>query len=218
MRFGVACARVALALLAVAANAQSPQVTLAGSLGQTKALLLIDGHPQTLAVGTTARGVTLRSVSEGQAEVLVAGQVLLLRPGVAPSRVGGNGVVAGTGTEIVIAAGPGGHFSATGAINGKPVQFMVDTGATTVALSQAEASRIGLDWRRGRPGLSLTAGGPVPIYAINLTSVRVGDVELSNVAAVVLPAEMPMVLLGNSFLNRFAMRRDNDVMRLDKKP
>ena len=218
MRFGVACARVALALLAVAANAQSPQVTLAGSLGQTKALLLIDGHPQTLAVGTTARGVTLRSLSDGQAEVLVAGQVLLLRPGVAPSRVGGNGVVAGTGTEIVMAAGPGGHFSATGAINGKPVQFMVDTGATTVALSQAEANRIGLDWRRGRPGLSMTAGGPVPIYAINLTSVRVGDVELSNVAAVVLPAEMPVVLLGNSFLNRFAMRRDNDVMRLDKKP
>ena len=218
MRLIVACARVALALLTVAANAQSPQVTLAGSLGQTKALLLIDGHPQTLAVGASARGVTLRSVSEGQAEVLVAGQLLLLRPGVAPSRVGGNGVVAGTGTEIVMAAGPGGHFSATGAINGKPVQFMVDTGATTVALSQAEASRIGLDWRRGRPGLSLTAGGPVPIYAINLTSVRVGDVELSNVAAVVLPAEMPVVLLGNSFLNRFARRRDNDVMRLDKKP
>ena len=218
MRFVVACARVALTLLAAAANAQSPQVTLAGSLGQTKALLLIDGHPQTLAVGASARGVTLRSVSDGQAEVLVAGQVLLLRPGVAPSRVGGNGVVAGTGTEIVIAAGPGGHFSATGAINGKPVQFMVDTGATTVALSQAEANRIGLDWRRGRPGLSQTAGGPVPIYAINLTSVRVGDVELSNVAAVVLPAEMPVVLLGNSFLDRFAMRRDNDVMRLDKKP
>ena len=116
MRFGVACARVALALLAVAANAQSPQVTLAGSLGQTKALLLIDGHPQTLAVGASARGVTLRSVSEGQAEVLVAGQLLLLRPGVAPSRVGGNGVVAGTGTKLVIAAGPGGHFSAAGAI------------------------------------------------------------------------------------------------------
>ena len=218
MRLIVACARVALALLTVAANAQSPQVTLAGSLGQTKALLLIDGHPQTLAIGASARGVTLRSVSDGQAEVLVAGQVLLLRPGVAPSRVGGNGVVAGTGTEIVIAAGPGGHFSATGAINGKPVQFMVDTGATTVALSQAEANRIGLDRRRGRPGLSQTAGGPVPIYAINLTSVRVGDVELSNVAAVVLPAEMPVVLLGNSFLNRFAMRRDNDVMRLEKKP
>ncbi len=217
MRPGLAWACISLALLAASAHGQTPQVTLAGSLGQSKALLLIDGHPQTLAVGASARGVTLRSLGDGQAEVWVAGQVLLLRPGVAPSRVGGNGVVAGTGTEIVIAAGPGGHFSATGAINGKPVQFMVDTGATTVALSQAEANRIGLDWRRGRPGLSQTAGGPVPIYAINLTSVRVGDVELSNVAAVVLPAEMPVVLLGNSFLDRFAMRRDNDVMRLDKK-
>ncbi len=205
-------------MVCAACASPAQQVTLAGSLGQSKALLLIDGQVQTLEVGASARGVTLRSLVDGQAEVLVGDQVLLLRPGVAPSRVGGSGVVASAGTEIVLYAGPGGHFGANGAINGKPVQFMVDTGATTVALSQAEANRIGLDWRRGRPGVSQTAGGPVPIYAINLTSVRVGAVEVSNVAAVVLPAEMPVVLLGNSFLDRFAMRRDNDVMRLDKKP
>ncbi|OGA97965.1 MAG: hypothetical protein A3E25_22020 [Burkholderiales bacterium RIFCSPHIGHO2_12_FULL_69_20] len=114
--------------------------------------------------------------------------------------------------------GPGGHFNAQGTINGKPVSFMVDTGATSVAMSQSEANRIGLDWKRGRPGLTSTANGPVPIYAINLTSVRVGTVEIANVAAVVVPSDMPMILLGNSFLNRFSMRRDNDVMRLEKKP
>jgi aspartyl protease family protein len=48
--------------------------------------------------------------------------------------------------------------------------------------------------------------------------VRLGGVEVANVAAIVLPAEMPMVLLGNSFLGRFSMRQDGDVMRLDKKP
>ena len=58
----------------------------------------------------------------------------------------------------------------------------------------------------------------MPVYAVNLTSVRVGSVAIANVAAVVVPSDMPQVLLGNSFLNRFSMRRDSDVMRLDKKP
>jgi aspartyl protease family protein len=58
----------------------------------------------------------------------------------------------------------------------------------------------------------------VPIYAVNLTSVRLGGVEVANVAAVILPSEMPTVLLGNSFLGRFSMRQDGDVMRLVKRP
>ena len=146
----------------------------------------------------------------------MAGRILPLRLGAAPSRVGGAGPVGDT--TIVLPMGSGGHFNAAGAINGKPVNFMVDTGATTIALSQAEANRIGLDWKRGRPGMSSTANGPVPVYAVNLTSVRVGTVEIANVAAVVLPSDMPLVLLGNSFLNRFSMRRDSDVMRLERKP
>ena len=206
---------VAVVLAAPASRAQS--VTLAGSMGVNKALLMIDGQPQMLVVGGSARGVTLRRLGDGEAEVEVAGRLLPLRLGAAPSRVGGASSPAGD-TAIVLAMGPGGHFNAAGSINGKPVNFMVDTGATTIALSQGEANRIGLDWKRGRPGLSSTANGPVPVYAVNLSSVRVGSVEIANVAAVVLPSDMPQVLLGNSFLNRFSMRRDSDVMRLEKKP
>jgi aspartyl protease family protein len=69
----------------------------------------------------------------------------------------------------------------------------------------------------GRRGLTQTAGGVVPVHAVNLNSVRVGDVEVYNVDAVVVPSEMPIVLLGNSFLSRFSMRRDGDVMRLEKR-
>ena len=206
---------LAMVLAAPASRAQS--VTLAGSMGVNKALLMIDGQPQMLVVGGSARGVTLRRLGDGEAEVEVAGRLLPLRLGAAPSRVGGASSPAGD-TAIVLAMGPGGHFNAAGSINGKPVNFMVDTGATTIALSQGEANRIGLDWKRGRPGLSSTANGPVPVYAVNLSSVRVGTVEIANVAAVVVPSDMPQVLLGNSFLNRFSMRRDSDVMRLEKKP
>ena len=169
------------------------------------------------SLGGSARGVTLRRLGDGEAEVEVAGRRLLLRLGAVPSRVGAAARADGD-TEIVLAMGPGGHFNAAGTINGKPVTFMVDTGATTIALSQGEANRIGLDWKRGRPGTSNTANGPVPVYAVNLSSVRVGTVEIANVAAVVVPSDMPQVLLGNSFLNRFSMRRDSDVMRLEKTP
>ena len=207
-------------LLAVHAGPTSAQsVSLAGSMGSDKALLMIDGQPRTLTVGASSQGVLLRRLGDGQAEVEVAGRKRTLTLGAAPARVDGAGGIAVVGdTDIVLPMGQGGHFSGSGAINGRAVQFLVDTGATTVALSQSEANRIGLDWKRGKPGLSNTANGLVPVYAVNLTSVRLGGVEVANVAAVVLPSEMPTVLLGNSFLGRFSMRQDGDVMRLVKKP
>jgi aspartyl protease family protein len=104
---------------------------------------------------------------------------------------------------------------ASGAINGRNVRFMVDTGATTVALGAAEADRIGLDYRNGQRARMQTAGGTVTGHVLTLSAVTVGDVTIANVQAVVMPAPMPFVLLGNSFLSRFQMRRDNDVMRLD---
>jgi aspartyl protease family protein len=57
----------------------------------------------------------------------------------------------------------------------------------------------------------------VPVYAVTLSSVRVGDVEVANVEALVLPAAMPHILLGNSFLTRFSMKRENEVMRLERR-
>jgi aspartyl protease family protein len=95
---------------------------------------------------------------------------------------------------------------------------MVDTGATAIALGQPDADRLGLDWKAGQRALTQTANGAVPVHTITLTSVRVGEVTVSNVAAVVVPQPMPYVLLGNSFLTRFQMRRDNDVMRLELRP
>jgi aspartyl protease family protein len=96
---------------------------------------------------------------------------------------------------------------------------MVDTGATAVAMSQSDADRLGIDYRSStRRGMAETANGRVPAYGVTLNSVRVGDVEIANVDAVVLPSTMPHILLGNSFLMRFQMKRENDVLRLEKRP
>jgi aspartyl protease family protein len=204
-----------LACLPFAAAAQS--VSLSGSLGASKALLLIDGQPHTVSVGSTVKGVTLARLGDGEAEVVVNGRSSLLRLGAAPAAVVGAGAAVGSGSQIVLPVGQGGHFTANGSINGKPVRFMVDTGATVVAMSVSEANRLGLDWKRGERGVSSTAGGLVPVYGVTLKSVRIGDVEVFNVEAVVIEAEMPFTLLGNSFLGRFSMRRDGDTMRLEKR-
>ncbi|MEF7613684.1 retropepsin-like aspartic protease [Aquincola sp. MAHUQ-54] len=219
MRSALRAARGLLPVLAAAASlhAGAQSVTFNGSMGERAALLVIDGQPRTLAVGASHGAVKLLAVGPEGARVEIAGSQLLLRIGAAPVSLAGKSA-ADTAGDVVLTAGTGGHFMSGGQINGKTVQFMVDTGATMVSLSQAEADRIGLDYRRGQRGMTQTANGPVPVNLVTLTSVRVGGVEVYQVPAVVLPAQMPYVLLGNSFLSRFQMKQLNDTLRLEKKP
>jgi aspartyl protease family protein len=202
-----------IALLAGTAAAQT--VTLNGHLGNQKALLVIDGEPHAVAVGASARGVRLLSLGTAQAEVEVAGTRRTLALGAGPVRSAGS--PARGGGEIVLTAGRNGHFRTLGQINGKSVEFFVDTGASVVSLGQAEADRLGIDYKSGKPGMARTANGDVPIRLITLNSVRIGDVEVANVEAAVHPNSFGIVLLGNSFLTRFQMRRENDVMRLERR-
>lgn len=196
------------------ATQQPPvQVQLNGTLGARAALLIIDGEPRTVEVGASAKGVKLVSLEDGRAVVEYGGKRLGLALGAAPGRI----VTPGPAVprQVVMTVGPGGHYTTTGQINGLPTSFLVDTGATTLAISQGEAERLGLRYLYGKRVVTHTANGIVPAYEIQLTSVRVGNAEVRDVDAIVIPAAMPYVLLGNSFLNRFQMRRENDVMTLE---
>lgn len=206
---------LALGLTLLASLAQAQSVALAGRMGD-RALLIVNGQPHTLAVGASAGGVKLLRWAGEQAEVDTASGRLLLRVGGTPAQIGAAAPVTAS-REIVMSVGPGGHFTPQGAINGRPVRFMVDTGATLVALGRAEAERLGLDLANAQQGLTQTANGPVRVHVVVLDRVRVGEVEITNVGAVVTPQAMPYVLLGNSFLGRFQMQRVNDVMRLQLK-
>ena len=208
---------LAAAMLSLAGVAQAQTVTLNGSMGTRQALLVIDGVPRVVEIGATAHGVRLLSLSPTQAEIDVGGQRRLLQAGASPVRVGATESLATASNEIVLTAGTGGHFTTDGQINGKAVSFMVDTGATSIAMGQAEADRIGLNYKNSPRGFTETANGRVPISVVTLSSVRVGDIEIANVQAVVMPTTMTHILLGNSFLTRFQMKRDNDVMRLVKR-
>jgi len=204
----------ALALAAAGAAAQAQTVSMSGSLGD-KALLVIDGMPRTVATGSTVQGVKLIRVSNNEALVEVAGQRRTLALG-GQVNVGGTDSPGG-GTIIVLSADSGGHFWTNGTINGKSVRFVVDTGATNVSMSQSQAERLGIDYRSGQRGVSNTANGQVQTYRVPLTSVRVGEVETYNVAATIVPMPMDYVLLGNSFLTRFQMKRENDTLTLVKR-
>jgi aspartyl protease family protein len=117
----------------------------------------------------------------------------------------------------VLTAGSGGHFIASGAINGRAVQFMVDTGAPSVAMGVSEAERLGIDYKKGQLTRGNTANGTVTAYLVRLNSVRVGEVEVFDVEAAVLPVNAGPILLGNSFLSRFQMTRMNDQLVLERR-
>jgi aspartyl protease family protein len=200
-------------LLALAAlPAQAADVSLAGVFGG-KAVLVVDGGaPRTLGIGARSpEGIKLLSVERDSAWVEVEGRRVHLRIGenVASSRSRDAGVPA-----IHLNADAQGHFLSDGAINGVPVRFLVDTGATVIALGRSDAQRANI--RTGSaPAMAVqTANGVVRAWRVSLASVKLGGLTLNNVEAAVMETDMPHVLLGMSFLNRMDMQRSGQIMTL----
>lgn len=208
---------VAAAVLGSACySCHAQSVAMTGGMG-SKALLVVDGGaPKALAAGDTHQGVKVVSVAPDQAVVEVKGKRQTVQLGGAPVSIGG-GLGGAQGTAIILTAGSGGHFVTAGAVNGRAVQFLVDTGATSVAMGADEARRLGVKFEQGQKMYMSTANGTVPSYRVSLTSLRIQDVEVFNVEATVSPMGMPYILLGNSFLTRFQMKRENDTLTLTKR-
>ncbi|MBL8353666.1 MAG: TIGR02281 family clan AA aspartic protease [Delftia acidovorans] len=200
------------------ATAQS--VALSGVLG-SKALLVIDGGtPRALAAGDRLQDVRVLQVSGDTAEVEIKGRRQTLRLGEAPISLGGRGAAAGDpalGRRVVLKADNRGHFIERGQINGKTMVYMVDTGASSVAIGRSDAERMGLPFLKGQPVMMRTANGDAQGWRLRLDSVRVGDVEVFGVDAVVAPLAMPYVLLGNSFLAHVQMTRQGSEMVLERR-
>jgi aspartyl protease family protein len=204
-----------LALNLAGANAQS--VALSGVAGN-KALVTIDGFaPRFLSPGQSHQGVMLLGTQGESATVEVNGQKQTLQVGEAPVSVGRGAAPTAGATRIVLTADARGHFLPSGQINGRAVQFMVDTGALQVVMSESDARRINLLFEQGQPVRVSTANGTAMGYRVVLSSVRLGDAQVYGVAAIVLPQSMPYILLGNSFLTRFQMQRTNDQLTLEKR-
>jgi len=112
-----------------------------------------------------------------------------------------------------------GMYQVSGFINRQPVDFLVDTGASSIAMNANLARKLGINFRyEGEEGYSSTASGYAKIYKLKLDSVQIGDIVVNNVEAAVLDGDFPTTaLLGMSFLNRVNMKRDGQLLMLEKK-
>ena len=199
--FGVSCVHAA-------------DVGLAGVF-PGKALLTINGgSPRIVAVGAkTDEGVKVISIEGETATLEVDGKKRVLRVGQnVASQPSGSGPASAT-----LTADLAGHFITTGSVNGTSVRFIVDTGASMISLGASDARRVGIDASKGQVGMANTANGQAMVSRVKLDTVRVGDIVLNNVDALVHQQDMPVVLLGMSFLNRMEMQRNGDTMTLKKR-
>jgi len=194
-------------------SALAASVSVMG-LFKDKAIVSIDGgKPRTLSVGQVVQGVKLVSADSGSASFEVDGKPRTLSMG--QSFAGGPAT--GERQSISLTADARGHFAAAGSLNGYPVSFLVDTGATSIAINAAEAKRIGLDYRSGQAVGVSTAGGVVPAWRVKFNTVKVGSITLNQVDGMVVETGLNVPLLGMSFLNRMEMRRDGQTMTLTQR-
>ncbi|MDB5764948.1 MAG: hypothetical protein JWQ21_3943 [Herminiimonas sp.] len=179
-----------------------------------KAVLVIDGSaPKTYSVGNSiSDGVRLISANQSGATVEANGKRRTIAIGEHINRTAPTGPA-----SVTLQADGRGHFITQGQINGGIVTMLVDTGATAVALSAADAIRLGIDYKKGQIGYSNTANGVISIYRVKLDTVKIGDIVLNGVDASIHESGLSLALLGMSFLNRTEMRREGEQMTLIKR-
>lgn len=199
-----------LAASALALPSLATDVALVGRIGNSVILSLGGGALRTVKIGTKTReGVELLSLSGETAVVSVDGQRLTLRLGAQPIQVNGR-----QKPEVMLYENGQGHFTGIALINGTRIPFIVDTGATLLSLGKSHAARIGIDYRRAVEVETQTASGIVKAQRLVLTSVKIGDIRMQDVDALIFNRDLPAALLGMSVLNRLEMVRKNNIMTL----
>lgn len=185
-------------------------------LMKDSAVVEINGKQRVLKVGVTSpEGITLVSADSRQAVLDIDGQQHVM--GISKHHKGIN-IVESEDMEFRIPRGNNGHFFTSGQINNRSANFVVDTGASAIAMSEVDAQRLGIQYLNGERITVSTAASSASGYRINLSSVTVGPITIYNVEAIVLPGSYPqVVLLGNSFLNRVDLQVDSGVLVLQAK-
>ncbi len=181
-----------------------------------RAVVVIDGRQQILRVGeTTPEGVRLIAADSESAVFEIDGEEVSAR---LDGRVTARKRTA-KAKEFQISRNTSGMFTTVGSINGLTVSFLVDTGATRVSMNAAQANRLGIDFRVvGTPMMVTTASRMERAWGVTLDTVKVGELNLRNVGAVVLEGAQPaQTLLGMSYLGRLEMTNTGRLMTLRKK-
>lgn len=204
-----------LLLVAASAGADELDIDVVG-LFKDAVLLDINGNRQMLKQGEKSpEGVLVVSADSREAVIEVNGERMTLN---LTSRIGTQFKPPEHGT-VSIPLNDVGQYRSAGTINGRPVSFLIDTGATLVAMNAAHARRLGIDFNTsGRKRRATTAGGVVNSWEVRLESVQVGDIRITNVPAAVLEGDYPEeVLLGMTFLRNVEISESSGLMVLKSK-
>lgn len=181
-----------------------------------RAMLRIDGTQRLLRVGERSpEGVKLLAADSEQATIEYSGEQQRLELGTHIS----SQFVAAKVKTVQIWPDVNGMYSVNGTINGAAIDFLVDTGATTIALNAFDAKRLNLDYKaKGKRVMVETASGRSGVYLLTLDMTTVGQIKLYNVQAIVFEGAQPSTaLLGQSFLNRVEMKRDGVLLTLEQR-
>ncbi len=199
---------------AISHAASAAEVGVVGLFPGKAVLVIGSADPKTYAVGSNlGDGAKLVAVDGVSATIEVGGkrQVLQIGQHIRPKAANNS---AG---KVTLQADGRGHFITWVQINNGGMRMLVDTGATMIAISSAEAIRLGIDYKKGQHGYANTANGNVQIYKVTLDSVKVGDIEINQVDAFVQESGLSVGLLGMSFLKRTEMVQDSGQMTLTKR-
>lgn len=216
------------------AYTKSPQVTVVG-LGSNKAVMSINGNQYTLSIGQRSpEGVKLMSITTHDAVIEINDRQTRLPLGVTVGNDATEQTVATVDEEsnddaasddeesiatVVLTRDRQGMYRVNGTINGKTVSFLVDTGASQVAMNTAEAKRLGINYEKNGKRIHIrTAGGTVTGYQVTITRLTIGEAKLYNVKGMIVSGSSPKeILLGMSVLERFEMQNKGQVLLLKQK-
>ena len=181
------------------------------------AVLTINGKQQMLSKNAlSAEGYKLTRIDVDKVTLLIRGVPLEFKLGAA---ITSSKTSASNKRSISIKSDSRGMYFSNGQINSYPVQFLIDTGATSVAINSTLANKIGIDYlAKGVAQKAQTASGIVTAYQLVLNDVSIGDLKLFLVDAMVIEGDFPITpLLGMSFLQRVKFNDDGMLLNLEEK-
>lgn len=191
------------------------QVNIVGLFNGKAVVMINNAKPRTLSSGQTADGVKLISADSKMAVLEIEGKRQELGMEQAASVSGGAASAPGS---VVLYSDSSGHHLTDGQLNGVTLRFLVDTGASVVAMNSSDARQAGIDYKKGKRIPMHTANGVIQGYLVVINSLKLGGVTLHQVEAVVNEGDSPhVVLLGMSALNRLDMKREGITLTLTKK-
>lgn len=201
------------AALLMASNVRALEIEVVGLFKNT-ALVRIDGEQKLLKQGVaSSEGIELiQADSKGAIVVYKDEQIELSLSGKIST------TFEQPTSSMVQIVGRNNQFKTSGSINGRSVGFLVDTGATVVAMNKNHAASLGLNYEKGSVAKVETAGGVISAYQVFVDSITVGGIKAVNVEVAVLEGDHPSdILLGMSFLQHVEIQKSEGLMTLVSK-